>query len=48
MDLIEVAWKGFIWIRMAQDRQKWRVIVNKVVYWSVCIDTDVTQRDGSY
>ena len=41
MDLIAVAWKGFIWIRMAEDREKWRVIVNTAMNCgSSCIGTD--------
>jgi hypothetical protein len=31
MDLIEIGWSGVDWIGMAQDREKWRALVNEVM-----------------
>jgi hypothetical protein len=31
MDLEEVAWEGVDWIDMAQDRDRWRALVNAVI-----------------
>jgi hypothetical protein len=31
MDVIAEAWKSFIWIRMVEDREKWRAFVNRVM-----------------
>jgi hypothetical protein len=31
MDLGEIGWDGMDWIEMAQDRDQWRVLVNKVM-----------------
>jgi hypothetical protein len=31
MDLKEIWWKGVDWIRLAQDRDQWRVILNAVM-----------------
>jgi hypothetical protein len=31
MDLQEVGWEGMDWIVMAQDRDRWRVLVNVVM-----------------
>jgi hypothetical protein len=31
MDLSEIRWKGVDWIRLAQDRDPWRTVVNKVM-----------------
>jgi hypothetical protein len=31
MDIREIRWDGVEWIDMAQDRDKWRTLVNKVL-----------------
>jgi hypothetical protein len=31
MDLVEVGWGGVDWTGLAQDRDKWRVLVNSVL-----------------
>jgi len=31
MDLEEVEWEGVQWTDLAQDRDKWRVVVNAVM-----------------
>jgi hypothetical protein len=31
MDLREIGWDGVDWIYMAQDRDKWRALVNTVL-----------------
>jgi hypothetical protein len=31
MDLQEVGWEGVDWIDMAQDRDRWRALVNAVM-----------------
>jgi hypothetical protein len=31
MDLQEVGWRGMDWIDMAQDRDRWRDVVNAVM-----------------
>jgi hypothetical protein len=31
MDLQEVGWEGLDWIDMAQDRDRWRALVNAVM-----------------
>jgi hypothetical protein len=36
MDLEEVGWEGVEWIRLAQDRDQWRVIVNTVMNLWIC------------
>jgi hypothetical protein len=32
MDLLEIGWGGVDWIGLAQDRDKWRALVNAVMY----------------
>jgi hypothetical protein len=31
MDLVEIGWGGVDWIRLAQDRDKWRALLNSVM-----------------
>jgi hypothetical protein len=31
MDLLEIGWGGVDWIGLAQDRNKWRALVNAVM-----------------
>jgi hypothetical protein len=31
MDLIEIEWGGMDWIDLAEDRDKWRALVNTVM-----------------
>jgi hypothetical protein len=31
MDLREIGWDGIDWIELAQDRDKWRALVNTVM-----------------
>jgi hypothetical protein len=31
MDLLEIVWGGVDWIGLAQDRDKWRTLVNSVM-----------------
>jgi hypothetical protein len=31
MDLLEIGWVGVDWIGLAQDRDKWRALVNAVM-----------------
>jgi hypothetical protein len=34
-DLEEIGWSGVEWISLAQDKNKWRVLVNAVMYVQV-------------
>jgi hypothetical protein len=31
MDLVEVGWGDVVWIGLAQDRDRWRALVNSVL-----------------
>jgi hypothetical protein len=31
MDLLEIGWGGVNWIGLAQDKDKWRAVVNAVM-----------------
>jgi hypothetical protein len=31
MDIREIGWEGVEWIRLAQDRDRWRAVVNGVM-----------------
>jgi hypothetical protein len=31
MDLGEIGWDGMDWIELAQDKNQWRVLVNRVM-----------------
>jgi hypothetical protein len=31
IDLIEIGWEGMDWIDLAQDRDQWRALVNRVM-----------------
>jgi hypothetical protein len=31
MDLCEIGWEGVDWIHLAQDRNRWRAVVNAVI-----------------
>jgi hypothetical protein len=35
MDLQEVGWGGMDWINVAEDRDRWRALVNAVMYLRV-------------
>ena len=35
MDLLEVGWWGMDWIDLAQDRDRWRAVVNVVMNFQV-------------
>jgi hypothetical protein len=35
MDLLEIGWGGVEWISLAQDRGKWRALVNAVMNFRV-------------
>jgi hypothetical protein len=35
MDLREIGWGGVEWIHLAQDRDRWRAVVNAVMYLRV-------------
>jgi hypothetical protein len=31
MDLLDIVWSGVDWVGLAQDRDKWRTLVNAVM-----------------
>jgi hypothetical protein len=31
MDLVEIRWGGVVWIGLAQDKDRWRALVNVVM-----------------
>jgi predicted small integral membrane protein len=31
VDLVEIAWRSLVWIGLAQNRYKWRALVNAVM-----------------
>jgi hypothetical protein len=35
MDLLEIGWGGVDWIGLAQDKDKWRALVNAVMNFRV-------------
>jgi hypothetical protein len=35
MDLLEIGWGGVDWIGGAQDREKWRALVNAVMNFRI-------------
>jgi hypothetical protein len=35
VDLREIGWRGVDWIGLAQDRDKWRVLMNSVMNFPV-------------
>jgi hypothetical protein len=35
MDLREMGWGGMDWIDLAQDRDRWRVVVNAIMNFQV-------------
>jgi hypothetical protein len=32
IDLREIGWDGMVWIDLAQDRDKWKALVNTVMH----------------
>jgi len=39
IDLQEVGWEGMDWIDLAQDRDRWRALVNVVINLSITKNT---------
>jgi hypothetical protein len=39
IDLREIEWDGVDWIDLAQDRDKWRALVNTVISFRVPLDS---------
>jgi hypothetical protein len=37
MDLVEIGWWGVEWIHLAQDRDRWRAVVNAVMNLRVLV-----------
>jgi hypothetical protein len=37
MDLREIGLGGLDWIRLAQDKDRWRAVVSEVKYWSMIL-----------
>jgi hypothetical protein len=35
MDLREIGWEGVDWMRLAEDRDQWRAVVNTVMNFQV-------------
>jgi hypothetical protein len=35
MDLRDIGWGGMVWIHLAQDRDQWRAILNKVMNFRI-------------
>jgi hypothetical protein len=54
MDLKEVGWESMDWIYLAQDRDRWRALVNAVIYFwfhkmrgiSWLAENRLTSQDG--
>jgi hypothetical protein len=40
MDLVEIGWGGVDWIGLAQDRAKWRTILNAVMNHMVLFNAE--------
>jgi hypothetical protein len=52
MDRLEIGWNGVDWIGLAQDRDKWRAVVNSVMnlrdpYHAGKLSNDFTTNDFS-
>jgi hypothetical protein len=40
MNLQEVRWGGMDWVDLAQDRERWRTLVNAVMNLKVALNVD--------